>query len=177
MLILQFFPLVMNAFQYYIIDTYIKAKNPSISHSFNHERGPIEDEPELDRHSPFDSDSDDEDGTKGLLYPNRPLVTKKPDQNIEEYDPEYDGQSENHRGSPESGYFGRHAQGRIARKTPTLGSLKSRNSSMMLLPGSRGPSTPGYADEEQSIGGRSAARTSTTFADDESTLVGRESDR
>jgi hypothetical protein len=168
----------MNAFQYYIIDTYIKAKNPSISHSFNHESGPIEDEPEPHhRHGSFDSDSDDEDGSKSLLYPTRPRVTKTPDLRTEEYDPDYDGQSENHRGSPESGYFGRHAQGRLARKTPTLGSLKSRNSSMMLLPGSRGPSTPGYADEEQSIGGRSAARTSTTFADDESTLVGRESDR
>jgi hypothetical protein len=174
----QFFPLVMNAFQYYIIDSFIKARDPT--QSFIRDGAPIDDEPEL--HHPrrsFNyigaSDSDGEDGSKDLLYPARPTprAPKKPNQHIEEYDPDYDGSSE-HRESPESGYFGRH--GRNGRKAPTVGSQKSRNSSMMLLPGSRGPSTPGYADEEQSIGGRNGARTST-FADDESTLVGRESDR
>lgn len=174
--VMFFFPLVMNAFQYYVIDSYIKAKEPSLSHHFTHE--PIEEEPALlHRHHPFDSDSDEE-GDKGLIYPARPQNSKKSGQHVEEYDPDYDGQSENHRGSPESGYFGRNSNGRGGRKAPTIASQKSRNSSMMLLPGSRGPSTPGYADEEQSIGGRSGARTaSTTFGDDESTLVGRESDR
>lgn len=42
---------------------------------------------------------------------------------------------------------------------------------MMLLPGSRGPSTPGYGEEESmsaQFGGRGS--------DDDTTLVGREDD-
>jgi len=176
----------MNAFQYYVIDSFIKAKDPS--QDVIRDGAPIDDEPEL--HHPrrsFNyteeaSDSDPEDGSKRLLYPSRPLqrnpTSKKPSGGtyVEEYDPNYDGTSDNnatatHRGSPESGYF---KPG--SRKTPTVGSQKSRNSSMLLLPGSRGPSTPGYADEENnSIStGRGSGHGRMNLGDDDSTLVERE---
>jgi len=171
----------MNAFQYYVIDSFIKAKDPS--QDVIRDGAPIDDEPEL--HHPrrsFNytedaSDSDPEDGSKRLLYPNRPTPCngqnkKQPGTFVEEYDPDYDGNSDNaatlHRGSPESGYF---KSGR-SRKAPTVASQKSRTSSMLLLPGSRGPSTPGYADEENvSI---STGRGRLSLCDDDSTLVERE---
>ena len=49
-------------------------------------------------------------------------------------------------------------------KTP---SQKSLNSSMMLLPGSRGDSTPGYADSGTTV------PTGSRWEEDESTLVDR----
>ncbi|KAF8247633.1 hypothetical protein K440DRAFT_628529 [Wilcoxina mikolae CBS 423.85] len=175
--VMFFFPLVMNAFQYYVIDSYIKHKDPSLT--FLRDDAPIDDEPDL--HHPRlsfnygedDSDSDLEDGSKGRLYPDRPIpksTKKRLNQSVEEYNPDYDGANSEHQGSPE-GYFGR-----AVRKAPTVGSYKSRNSSMMLLPGSRGPSTPGYADEDGSIGGRSGPFR-PAIRDDDSTLVNRDDER
>lgn len=174
----------MNAFQYYVIDSFIKAKDSS--QDVIRDGAPIDDEPDL--HHPrrsFNyiedgSDSDPEDGSKRLLYPNRPSPRNTNNKKhsgtyVEEYNPDYDGTSESnaatlHRGSPESGYF---KSGR-SRKTPTVGSQKSRNSSMLLLPGSRGPSTPGYADEESNSTGRGSVHGRLISGDDDSTLVGRE---
>jgi hypothetical protein len=166
----------MNAFQYYVIDSFIKHKNPTQSILCG--AAPIED----DRHHPrlsldYSSDaSDSEDGSKGLLQPptsrrvSRSIERK--DIFSEEYNPEYDGGNSEHQGdSPQSGYFSKTSRnGGAVRKPPTVSSQRSRNSSMMLLPGSRGPSTPGYADEEMSIGRSSGGRMG--YGDDDSTLVG-----
>jgi len=170
----------MNAFQYYVIDSYIKHKDPSLT--FLRDGAPIDDEPDLHHpRQPFnfgedDSDSDLEDSSKGCLFPDRPIpkpTKKQSSQYSVEYNPDYDDAGSEHRGSPESGYF---RNGRSVRKAPTVGSHKSRNSSMMLLPGSRGPSTPGYADEDGSIGGRSGPFR-PVFGDDDSTLVNRDDER
>lgn len=178
----QFFPLVMNAFQYYVIDSYIKHKDPS--QALLLDSPPADGEPDLHHpRRPFSygeeddsgGESDLEDGSKGLLYPpDRAIPSGGPKSQppqVHEYNPDYDGASSD----PDSEYFSR--TGRRLRKPPTAGSQKSRNSSLMLLPGSRGPSTPGYADEGESIGGRSGAYSRTVIGDDDSTLVNRDDDR
>jgi len=104
-----------------------------------------------------------------------------------EYDPELDGDStstkpavDSERSSTydavRSGIKPAGRRERLAMGGSTTESL----SSMMLLPGSRGPSTPGYADDAESrrltlgsarsVGGRSGR----SLGDDDSTLVGRE---
>jgi hypothetical protein len=162
----------MNAFQYYVIDSFIKHKDPS--QDVLTDTAPIDDEPDL--HHPRrsfnycadDSDSDDTEGSKGLLQPGlipqRGTRNKKsPNYNVEEYNPDCDGTNSSHQGSPQSGYF-KGSRGAMKRP-PTVASTKSRNSSMMLLPGSRGPSTPGYND------GESIGRKESPMRDDDSTLV------
>lgn len=179
----------MNAFQYYVIDSYIKHKDPS--QALLLDGAPADDEPDLhhprrsfnygeEGDSEEEEGSDREDGSKGLLYPPNRAVPNggpksQPPPLVHDYNPDYDGANSDHRGSPDSEYFSR--TGRHLRKPPTAGSQKSRNSSLMLLPGSRGPSTPGYADEAESIGGRSGAYSRTVIGDDDSTLVNRDDDR
>ncbi|KAI5791960.1 vacuolar membrane protein-domain-containing protein [Geopyxis carbonaria] len=184
--VMFFFPLVMNAFQYYVIDSFIKHQDPA--QTVIEDVTPVDSEPDHHTRHSFNYTEDDEDndsasesgsGSRGLLQPVRRGRKPFPGQNVEEYNPDYDGtnnsvRSDHAPGSPQSGYFkstNRRGSG-TGKKTGTVGSQKSRNSSMMLLPGSRGPSTPGYADEEQgssNASGRGSSR--VIFGDDESTLV------
>lgn len=89
------FPLIMNALQYYIIDSFIKMKEGG------HERVPTE---EARDHDPFDDalaeDSDDEGSTSGESSESMRLENTKFFKNTngrssrddrEEYDPDRDG--------------------------------------------------------------------------------------
>jgi len=161
----------MNAFQYYVIDSFIKHKDPN--QDVLTDAAPIDDESDLHPRHSFnyradDSDSDDAEGSKRLLQPD--LIPQRGSRNkkstnysAEEYNPDYDGTNSTHQGSPQSGYFKDSRSG--MKRPPTVTSTKSRNSSMMLLPGSRGPSTPGYND------GESIGRKESPIRDDDSTLV------
>ncbi|KAI1407809.1 vacuolar membrane protein-domain-containing protein [Hypoxylon sp. FL1857] len=93
--VMMLFPLIMNAMQYYIIDSFIKLKET------DHERLPSEDGDEGD---PFDDaliDSDDEASVSGESNRSMKLSSsrtfkktqKGPDTGREEYDPDLDGQT------------------------------------------------------------------------------------
>ncbi|KAI0383776.1 vacuolar membrane protein-domain-containing protein [Hypomontagnella monticulosa] len=94
--VMMLFPLIMNALQYYIIDSFIKLKEPG------HERLPSEDGGDRD---PFDdalADSDDDDSVSGESNESMKLSSsrtfkkaenKGPDNGREEYDPDFDGQT------------------------------------------------------------------------------------
>ncbi|KAI1455664.1 vacuolar membrane protein-domain-containing protein [Annulohypoxylon moriforme] len=93
--VMMLFPLIMNAMQYYIIDSFIKLKDNG------HERLPSEDDEGRD---PFDdalADSDDEGSVSGESNESMKLSDsrnfkkpqKGPDQGREEYDPDLDGQT------------------------------------------------------------------------------------
>ena len=194
----------MNAIQYWIIDSYIKAKKPaditgvmsptarlsSSSYSrcgFGDPEEPLSGEDDSDIAYP-ENDAD----TRNLLSANKPSGSWANRNNSlsstnSEYDPELDGGStstklavDSERSSTydavRSGVKPAGRRERLAMGGSTAESL----SSMMLLPGSRGPSTPGYADDAESrrltlgsarsVGGRSGR----SLGDDDSTLVGRE---
>lgn len=110
--VMLFFPVVMNALQYYIIDNFIKNQRPS-----DHEQIPSEDEDEediddrrrsegLDFDGSFDSASDDE-GTKRAkasktaevedkeLKSDKNSTRKKNPKRLDEYDPTTDGERSN----------------------------------------------------------------------------------
>lgn len=93
--VMMLFPLIMNALQYYIIDSFIKLKETT-----THERLPTEEEAE---HDPFDDalvESDDEGSTSGessesmrlakTKYFSKPGRKASRDER-EEYDPDRDG--------------------------------------------------------------------------------------
>lgn len=93
--VMMLFPLIMNALQYYIIDSFIKLKET------DHERLPSEDE---DGRDPFDDalvDSDDEASISGesnesvKLSSSRTFKKTQKGQGSgrEEYDPDLDGQT------------------------------------------------------------------------------------
>ncbi|KAI2467766.1 vacuolar membrane protein-domain-containing protein [Annulohypoxylon bovei var. microspora] len=93
--VMMLFPLIMNAMQYYIIDSFIKLKDNG------HERLPSEDDEARD---PFDdaiAESDDEGSVSGDSNESMKLSDsrnfkkpqKGPDQGREEYDPDLDGQT------------------------------------------------------------------------------------
>ncbi|KAI0176337.1 vacuolar membrane protein-domain-containing protein, partial [Hypoxylon sp. FL1284] len=94
--VMMLFPLIMNALQYYIIDSFIKLKET------DHERLPSEDS---DTRDPFDDallDSDDDDSVSGESNESMRLSSSRnfkkaggrgPDNEREEYDPELDGQT------------------------------------------------------------------------------------
>lgn len=107
--VMLFFPVVMNALQYYIIDNFIKNQKPS-----DHEQIPSEDEDEediderrrsegLDFDGSFDSASDDE-GPKQAeasktsevedkeLKSDKESTRKKSTKGLDEYDPATDGE-------------------------------------------------------------------------------------
>jgi len=186
----------MNAMQYYIIDSYIKNKNPSRT-------APQDSAPPQGRRASstsmrysFDSSndvfssSDEASGSRNLLQPSsnrtrrdRRKVGKSPPPVVEEYNPDTDGSTlqdgldgtpRSTSPSPTSFLALKNGRKGLGGKGPGVESSKSRNSSMMLLPGSRGPSTPGYGEEEsaeRSFGGRRGSD-----LDDDSTLIGPEDD-
>ncbi|KAF3061358.1 hypothetical protein GL218_03229 [Daldinia childiae] len=93
--VMMLFPLIMNAIQYYIIDSFIKLKEPG------HESLPSEDG---DRQDPFDDaliESDDEsisgESNESMKLSNsrnfKKADIKGPDSGREEYDPDLDGQT------------------------------------------------------------------------------------
>lgn len=107
--VMLFFPVVMNALQYYIIDNFIKNQKPS-----DHEQIPSEDEDEediderrrsegLDIDGSFDSASDDEGMKRGEasktseaedkeLKSDKSGTRKKSPKRLDEYDPATDGE-------------------------------------------------------------------------------------
>lgn len=94
-----FFPVVMNALQYYIIDSFIKNQKPS-----DHDQIPSEDEDEdaaeewrgLDEE--YNSASDDE-----LVNKTSQPEAKQPSKKIDEYDPQKDGERSGGGSSREEG--------------------------------------------------------------------------
>jgi len=197
--VMFFFPLVMNAVQYWIIDSYIKAKKPVDATATMSPTGRLSSS--YRRHGfedPLDT-SDEEDN--GALYSGNNVEARnllpqiKPSDNRKdslsstnpEYDLEIDGDSTSTKlavDSERSSTYdavrtGAKSVGRRERQA-LGGSTTESLSSMILLPGSRGPSTPGYADDgdsrrltlgsARSVGGKSGR----SLGDDDSTLVGRE---
>ncbi|KAL7270543.1 hypothetical protein RUND412_006743 [Rhizina undulata] len=181
--VMFFFPLVMNAVQYYIIDSYIKNQDPNRTdlEDSTLPDGPLSTRrPFNDSEDVFSSSSEDDDiNSRGRLQAHRRSRTnnKASTSLLDEYNPETDGSTlldgqVTPSSSPSgSGSFMALRGGRRAGGLKGFsGSSKSRNSSMMLLPGSRGPSTPGYGEDESFRGRRESGE------DDETTLVGREED-
>ena len=194
----------MNAVQYWIIDSYIKAKKPAditgimsptarLSPS-SYPRCGFDDSEEVfsgEDDSDISYHENDMD-TQNLLSVNKPSGSWTNRKNSfssanSEYDPELDGDSTSTKPAVDSErsstYDAVRSGIRPAGRRERLamgGSTTESLSSMMLLPGSRGPSTPGYADDAESrrltlgsarsVGGRSGR----SLGDDDSTLVGRE---
>lgn len=190
----QFFPLVMNALQYYIIDSYIKKKVDPRSGSISESAAaPGRLSSSNSHRRSFDSagdvfNSSDEEGhsSRSLLRPSSSPRLRSADKKLvpppvlEEYNPDTDGSTlQDGVGTPRSSSpsgssyaalrSGRRALRKKSNNVPE--SSRSRNSSMMLLPGSRGPSTPGYGEEESM-----SAQFEGRGSDDDTTLVGREDD-
>jgi hypothetical protein len=92
--VMMLFPLVMNALQYYIIDSFIKKKE-TVEHT-DHQRIPTQDH---DEHDPFSDplmDSDDEGSDSGDSNESMKLSKVKDSrvtQNQDSYDPDLDGQT------------------------------------------------------------------------------------
>jgi STIMATE family len=107
--VMMIFPLIMNAMQYYIIDSFIKEKETPASG--NHERLPSEDPEE--RRAAFGedaeggeelltgTDSEDDDGRHQPHHSQRSRKKHRPRLGEDEYDPDKDG--ENHATSGMSG--------------------------------------------------------------------------
>jgi len=194
----------MNAVQYWIIDSYIKAKKTPDSTGILSPTARLSSSSyrRNNRHSFDDSEdifSDDDNTPNESSVEAQNLLRNKSNghhsnrksslsSTNSEYDPDLDGDSpaakvvDSERSSTydavRSGVKPAGKRDRQANGESTAESL----SSMMLLPGSRGPSTPGYADDAESrrltlgsgrsVGGRSGR----SLRDDDSTLVGREED-
>ena len=115
--VMLFFPVVMNALQYYIIDSFIKDQKPS-----GHDPIPTEDGDgdSIDEHDPtgrvrsrggdqageHDTDAGEEntkDGTaiKVSAGSDKPKLSVEP-KNLDEYDPAVDGEGSGCSGGPES---------------------------------------------------------------------------
>ncbi|CAZ83175.1 unnamed protein product [Tuber melanosporum] len=198
--VMFFFPLVMNAMQYYIIDSYIKNRNPS--HTALQDSPPVSGRRVSSTsmrfsfdssNDVFSSDEDEASGSRHLLQPssNRTRrghrkVNKSPTPVVEEYNPDTDGSTLQdgpddipHSESPSPTSFQALRNGRkgLGGKGVGAESSKSMNSSMMLLPGSRGPSTPGYGEEESAgSAGRGFGGRRGSDLDDDSTLIEPEDD-
>ena len=96
--VMLFFPVVMNAIQYYIIDSFIKDQKPP-----EHEQIPSEDEDEDDfderrrshsRAHGHDGDSDNENDDEADKHGGTSRISKAEDspKKLKEYDPETDGE-------------------------------------------------------------------------------------
>lgn len=95
--VMLFFPVVMNALQYYIIDGFIKNQKPS-----DHEQIPREDENEDAAEEWRESDEEYNSASEDELANKAPKPeAKPPSKNIDEYDPLKDG--EGSRGSSSRG--------------------------------------------------------------------------
>lgn len=104
--VMLFFPVVMNALQYYIIDGFIKNQKPS-----DHEQIPSEDENEDAAEEWRESDEEYNSASEDELANKAPkLEAKPPSKNIDEYDPLKDGErsggSSSRRGGEEEGEEG-----------------------------------------------------------------------
>lgn len=181
----------MNAVQYYIIDSYIKKKvdprggilesAPGRLSSPNSHRRSFDSAGDV-----FGSSEEEEPSSRSLLRPSSSPRLRGADKKLvpppvlEEYNPDTDGSTLQdgigtpRSTSPSSSSYTALRSGRRAlrKKSNVPESSRSRNSSMMLLPGSRGPSTPGYGEEESMsalFGGRGSD-------DDDTTLVDKEED-
>ena len=208
----------MNAIQYYIIDSYIKAKPHAQHHRLAGEASDDEDggirrtsTDYRSRHSFDEADdiflSDDNSDSDGGIYVTpmtKPTTVTSSDKRLAaEYNPDIDGinpagklprrpQSQPVYPQPESSSSSTYTAVREGRtgvgKGNKLLALTGADSlaSMMMLPGSRGPSTPGYADDSESrrltLGSGRSARSGKSArsvrslggldGDDERTLVG-----
>ncbi len=86
--VMLFFPVVMNALQYYIIDGFIKNQKPS-----DHEQIPSEDENEDAAEEWRESDEEYNSASEDELANKTPkLEAKPPSKNLDEYDPLKDGE-------------------------------------------------------------------------------------
>lgn len=182
----------MNALQYYIIDSYIKKKTdirgsiPASAPAPGRLSSPNPHRRSFDSAGDVFNSSSEEESSRSLLRPSSSPRLRSADKKLvpppvlEEYNPDTDGSTlQDGVGTPRSSSpsgssyaalrSGRRAPRKKSNNVPE--SSKSRNSSMMLLPGSRGPSTPGYGEEE-SMSTRFGGRGS----DDDTTLVGKEDD-
>lgn len=192
----------MNAVQYWIIDSYIKAKKPadssgtlsptarlsSSSYRRNNRRS-FDDSEDIfsDDNITNENDVEAQNLLRNKSSSHRSNRKDSLSSTNSEYDPDLDGDStaakivDSERSSTyDAVRSGAKPAGRRDRQGYG-GSTAESLSSMMLLPGSRGPSTPGYADDAESkrltlssgsVGGRSGK----SLRDDDSTLVGREED-
>lgn len=196
----------MNGVQYWIIDSYIKAKKPADAAGILSPTARLSSSSYTrnNRHSFDDSEdifSDDDDNTAAhhdngvearnlLRNKTQGLRDNRKDSLSSinsEYDPDVDGDDskipiDSERSSTyDAVRSGAKPAGRRDRQA-NGGSTAESLSSMMLLPGSRGPSTPGYGDDAESrrltlSSGRSVGgRSGRSLRDDDSTLVGREED-
>lgn len=103
--VMLFFPVVMNALQYYIIDGFIKNQKPS-----DHEQIPSEDENEDAAEEWRESDEEYNSASEDELANKAPKPeAKPPSKNIDEYDPLKDGErsgGSSSRGGEEEGERG-----------------------------------------------------------------------
>ena len=114
--VMLFFPLVMNALQYYIIDGFIKNKKPSDHHSVPQDDH--DDDETSGLRNAWDASFDSEEEVEGLKKPTRVKreevssrsgsKTRRKEEDAREYDPDQDGEnsssgpkSRDERGNPE----------------------------------------------------------------------------
>ncbi|KAI5797965.1 vacuolar membrane protein-domain-containing protein [Peziza echinospora] len=211
--VMFFFPLVMNGIQYYIIDSYIKSQKPfgavsngpngalpsSARSSYSRQNRLSFDEAD----NIFSDEEVDDDGLeeRTLLSPGgRPKSNGASNGRRKgassplgsDYNPDVDGvnpkSSLPRQYPPDSESSSTYNAVRTGVKSVGKANRQEETDSLtsvILLPGSRGPSTPGYADDNdsrrltlgssRSLGGRSG-RSGNSVGDDDSTLVGREED-
>lgn len=86
--VMLFFPVVMNALQYYIIDGFIKNQKPS-----DHEQIPSEDEDEAAAEEWRESDEDYNSASDdALITKTSQPEANQPSDKMDEYDPQKDGE-------------------------------------------------------------------------------------
>jgi len=99
--VMMIFPLIMNALQYYIIDSFIKEKKQMDDHHDGHERVPSEDPDERRRlhhgeneggEDVLTSSEDEEDDVKNSGRHKKQRRHSRPDEDVE-YDPDKDGEA------------------------------------------------------------------------------------
>jgi hypothetical protein len=106
--VMMFFPLIMNALQYYVIDSFIKM---AAAPDHDHDRLPAEDTDADDLLSSDDDDDDDDEdaaSSDGSMPMHRSTGSLKKDASRNEYDPRFDGDAPTIVGSSSS----RHAEDR-----------------------------------------------------------------
>lgn len=105
--VMMLFPLIMNAMQYYIIDSYIMKKE------MDHERLPDDDEDDDTFDNTLDADDDENDSDEAVQPPRtksyKGMKRKDSKKAAEEYDPENDRDHEVIWSSSEQGQQGQHS--------------------------------------------------------------------
>lgn len=110
-----FFPVVMNAIQYYIIDSFIKDQKPLDHEPISNEDSDSNDEDEdrhhsrshsIDGNARADHDDDGKKITKGNTEVSEPEIKNKPrlkvdPKSLDEYDPAIDGEEGGSSGDPD----------------------------------------------------------------------------